>query len=81
MKKRLINDKINKEITMIEVLKAIDDRIDWLTAKYRDSEGDERTYWKTRHNEAKTIRETVIIYGNINAKKGNASDFMEGKNI
>ena len=81
MKKRLINDKINKEITMIEVLKAIDDRIDWLSAKYRDTEGDERLYWKTRHNEAKTIRETVIIYGNINAKKGNASDFMEGKNI
>jgi hypothetical protein len=81
VKKRQIHQQINKEINMIEVLKAIDDRIDWLTAKYRDTEGDERTYWKTRHNEAKTIRETVIIYGNINAKKGNASDIVEGKNI
>jgi hypothetical protein len=66
---------------MIEVIKAIDDRIDWLKAKYRDSDGEDRIYWKSRLNEAQTIRETVIIYGNINAKKGNASDFVEGKNI
>jgi hypothetical protein len=66
---------------MIEVIKAIDDRIDWLKAKYRDSEGEERLYWKSRLNEAQTIRETVLIYSNINAKKGDASDFMEGKNI
>jgi hypothetical protein len=63
---------------MIEVIKAIDDRIDWLKAKYRDSEGEDRIYWKTRLNEAMTIRETVIIYSNINAKKGDATDITKG---
>jgi hypothetical protein len=63
---------------MIEVIKAIDDRIDWLKAKYRDSEGEHRIYWKTRLNEAITIRETVIIYSNLNALKGDASDIIKG---
>lgn len=63
---------------MIEVIKAIDDRIDWLKAKYRDSEGEDRIYWKTRLNEAQTIRETVIIYSNLNALKGDASDIIKG---
>lgn len=49
---------------MIEVIKAIDDRIDWLKAKYRDSDGEDRIYWKSRLNEAQTIRETVLIYSN-----------------
>jgi hypothetical protein len=66
---------------MIEVIKAIDDRIDWLKAKYRDSDGEDRIYWKTRLNEAQTIRETALIYSNINAKKGDATDLIEGKNI
>jgi hypothetical protein len=66
---------------MIEVIKAIDDRIDWLKAKYRDSDGEDRIYWKTRLNEAQTIREIVLIYSNINAKKGDATDLIEGKNI
>lgn len=63
---------------MIEVIKAIDDRIDWLKAKYRDSEGEDRIYWKSRLNEAQTIRETVLIYSNINAKKGDATDIIKG---
>jgi len=63
---------------MIEVIKAIDDRIDWLKAKYRDSEGEDRIYWKTRLNEAQTIRETVLIYANTNAKKGDATDIIKG---
>lgn len=63
---------------MIEVMKAIDDRIDWLKAKYRDSEGEDRIYWKTRLNEAQTVRETVLIYGNLNANKGDATDIIKG---
>lgn len=63
---------------MIEILKAIDDRIDFLKARYRDSDGEDRIYWKTRLNEAQTIRETVLIYGNINAKKGDATDIIKG---
>lgn len=78
MRKRQIHNQINKEITMIEVIKAIDDRIDWLKAKYRDSDGEDRIYWKTRLNEAQTIRETALIYGNITAKKGDASDIIKG---
>lgn len=78
MRKRQIHKQINKEITMIEVIKAIDDRIDWLKAKYRDSEGEDRIYWKTRLNEAQTIRETVIIYANLNALKGDATDIIKG---
>ena len=78
MRKRQIHQQINKELTMIEVIKAIDDRIDWLKAKYRDSEGEHRIYWKTRLNEAITIRETVIIYSNLNALKGDASDIIKG---
>ena len=78
MRKRQIHNLINKEITMIEVIKAIDDRIDWLKAKYRDSEGEDRIYWKTRLNEAQTIRETVLIYGKVNAFKGDASDIIKG---
>jgi hypothetical protein len=78
VRKRQIHNLINKEITMIEVIKAIDDRIDWLKAKYRDSEGEDRIYWKTRLNEAQTIRETVLIYGKVNALKGDASDIIKG---
>ena len=78
MRKRQIHNLINKEITMIEIIKAIDDRIDFLKARYRDSEGEDRIYWKTRLNEAQTIRETVLIYGNINAKKGDATDIIKG---
>ena len=78
MRKRKIHNQINKEITMIEIIKAIDDRIDWLKARYRDSEGEDRIYWKTRLNEAQTIRETVLIYGKVNAKKGDASDIIKG---
>lgn len=59
-------------------MKAIDDRIDWLKARYRDSDGEDRLHWKLRLNEAKTIREAVIVYGNFDAKKGDASDIFKG---
>ena len=63
---------------MIEVIKAIDDRIDWLKLKYKDSDGEDRLHWKLRLNESQTIRETVLLYGNINAKKGDATDIIKG---
>lgn len=78
MRKRQINQQINKEITMIEIIKAIDDRIDWLKARYRDSDGEDRLHWKLRLNEAQTIRETVLIYGKVDALKGDASDIIKG---
>jgi hypothetical protein len=55
---------------MIEAIKAINDRIDWLKAKYRDSEGEDRIYWKTRLNEAQTIHDTVVVYFKQNTIKG-----------
>lgn len=78
MRKRQIFQQVNREITMVEVIKAMDDRIDWLRAKYRDSEGEDRMYWKNRHNEATTIREIVLVAANINAKKGDATDIIKG---
>lgn len=63
---------------MIEVIKSIDDRIDWLVARYKDSDGEDRMHWKLRLNEAKHIRETVLIAANINAKKGDATDIIKG---
>ena len=47
---------------MTEAIKAINDRIDWLKAKYRDCEGEERLYFKARLNEAITVRDIVVIY-------------------
>ena len=63
---------------MIQVLKAIDDRIDFLRLRYKDSDGEDRLHWKLRLNEAQTIRETVLIYTNTNAKKGDATDIIKG---
>ena len=63
---------------MIQVLKAIDDRIDFLRLRYKDSDGEDRLHWKLRLNEAQTIRETVLIYANTNAKKGDATDIIKG---
>lgn len=63
---------------MIQILKAIDDRIDFLTLRYKDSDGEDRLHWKLRLNEAKTIRETVLIHSNIDAKKGDATDITKG---
>ena len=62
----------------ITVLQAIDDRIDYLKAKYRDTEGAERLEWKARFNEAKGIRESVLIATNLDAKKGDATDLTKG---
>ena len=63
---------------MIQVLKAIDDRIDFLRLRYKDSDGEDRLHWKLRLNEAQTIRETVLIYTNTNAKNGDARDTIKG---
>jgi hypothetical protein len=55
---------------MNEAIKAINDRIDWLKAKYRDCEGEERLYFKARLNEAITVRDMVITYSQQNTIKG-----------
>jgi hypothetical protein len=55
---------------MIEAIKAVNDRIDWLKAKYRDSEGEDRIYWKSRLNEAITVRDIVVIYSQQNTIQG-----------
>ena len=62
----------------ITVLQAMDDRIDYLKAKYRDTSGEERMEWKARFNEAKTIREAVLIAVDIDARKGDATDLTKG---
>jgi hypothetical protein len=51
---------------MIEAIKAVNDRIDWLKAKYRDSEGEDRIYWKSRLNEAIVVRDIVVTYSQQN---------------
>jgi hypothetical protein len=62
----------------ITVLQAMDDRIDYLKAKYRDTSGEERMEWKARFNEAKTIREAVLLAVDIDARKGDATDLTKG---
>jgi hypothetical protein len=68
-----------KQFEAITVLQAINDRIDYLQAKYRDTEGEERMEWKSRFNEAKGIREAVLIALDVEARKGDASDLTKGK--
>jgi hypothetical protein len=65
----------------ITVLRAIDDRIDYLKAKYRDTQGEERMEWKSRFNESKVIREAILVAMDIDARKGDATDLTkENKN-
>jgi hypothetical protein len=69
---------MQKQFEAITVLQAMDDRIDYLKAKYRDTQGEERLEWKARFNEAKTIREAVLIAVDIDARKGDATDLTKG---
>lgn len=69
---------MQKQFEAITVLKAIDDRIDYLKAKYRDTQGEERLEWKARFNEAKTIREAILVAVDIDARKGDATDLTKG---
>ncbi len=69
---------MQKQFEAITVLQAMDDRIDYLKAKYRDTSGEERMEWKARFNEAKTIREAVLIAVDIDARKGDATDLTKG---
>jgi hypothetical protein len=62
----------------ITVIQAMDDRIDYLKAKYRDTNGEERMEWKARFNEAKTIREAVLLAVDLDARKGDATDLTKG---
>lgn len=70
---------MQKQFEAITVLQAIDDRIDYLKAKYRDTEGAERLEWKARFNEAKGIREAILLAVDIDARKGDATDLTKGK--
>lgn len=69
---------MQKQFEAITVLKAIDDRIDYLKAKYRDTDGQERLDWKARFNEAKGIREAILVAVDIDARKGDATDLTKG---
>ena len=69
---------MQKQFEAITVLQAIDDRTDYLKAKYRDTEGQERLEWKARFNEAKTIREAILVAVDIDARKGDATDLTKG---
>jgi len=72
---------MQKQFEAITVLKAMDDRIDYLKAKYRDTQGEERLEWKARFNEANAIREAVLIAMDVDARNGNATDLTkENKN-
>jgi hypothetical protein len=54
---------------MNEVTQAVDDRIDYLKAKYSKTNGAERMEWKARLNEANLIREAILLA--MNKQKGN----------
>ena len=69
---------MQKQFEAITVLRAIDDRIDYLKAKYRDTQGEERLDWKARFNEAKGIREAILVAVDIDARKGDATDLTKG---
>lgn len=69
---------MQKQFEAITVLQAMDDRIDYLKAKYRDTSGEERMEWKARFNEAKTIREAVLLAVDLDARKGDATDLTKG---
>lgn len=69
---------MQKDFEFVKVFKAIDDRIDYLKARYRDSEGEERMEWKSRLNEAKTVRESVLVVLSLDARMGDATDLLKG---
>lgn len=50
------------------ILKNIQDRIDYLRLKYRDTEGEERLEWKARFNEAQNIKLIVDVAINLEKK-------------
>ena len=62
---------MQKRFEAIAVLQAFDDRIDYLKAKYRDTQGEERLEWKARFNEANKIKELILITVNNNTKETN----------
>jgi hypothetical protein len=51
------------------ILKNIQDRIDYLRLKYRDTEGEERLEWKARFNEAQNIKSIVDVAINLEKKE------------
>lgn len=51
------------------ILKNIQDRIDYLRLKYRDTEGEERLEWKARFNEAQNIKLIVDVAINLEQKE------------
>lgn len=69
---------MQKQSEIIAIFKAIDDRIDYLKARYRDSQGEERMEWKSRLNEAKTVRESVLVVLSLDARMGDATDLLKG---
>lgn len=50
------------------ILKNIQDRIDYLRLKYRDTQGEERLEWKARFNEAQNIKSIVDVAINLEKK-------------
>jgi hypothetical protein len=51
------------------ILKNIQDRIDYLRLKYRDTQGEERLEWKARFNEAQNIKTIVDVAINLEQKE------------
>lgn len=46
------------------ITKAINDRIDYLKAKYQKTDGQERLEWKARLNEANLMLEIIAVVNN-----------------
>jgi hypothetical protein len=51
------------------IIQTINDRIDYLRLKYRDSEGEERLEWKAKFNEAQNIKTIVEVALNLEMKE------------
>lgn len=55
---------------MIEVVtQTINDRIDYLRLKYRDTEGQERMEWKARFNEAQNLKTIIEVAINLEMQR------------
>lgn len=51
------------------IIQTIDDRIDYLRLKYRDTTGEERMEWKARFNEAQNIKTIIEVAINLEMKE------------
>ena len=51
------------------IMQTINDRIDYLRLKYRDTEGQERMEWKARFNEAQNLKTIIEVAINLELKE------------